>query len=109
MTAATVAPPVPQHQVALAKANRIRLQRCELKRRIGALPREEGARRVANLIVEPDELVENMRVAELIQAIHRYGQLYTDRTLRRAKVTPLATVGRLTERQRLALHFQLEV
>jgi hypothetical protein len=102
--ASTVAPAaMPQHMRALAEANRVRLARAALKRRIadGSLEAAEVARSC------PWE-VETMTVGELLRSQRRWGRARARKFLFGLGLNENRDLGRLTERQRLVLAVALE-
>jgi hypothetical protein len=84
-----------QRQDALRKANEIRTQRAVLKRDVTA--RRVSAR---DVLLEPPEFVETMKVYALLLAVPKAGRVKVDKALRRCGVSPSKTVGGLSERQR---------
>jgi len=94
----TVTTPLPQWQVALARADEVRIARARLKRAIAA-----GERTVAEVLAEAPDYTANMPVAELLQAQHRWGRRRVMRLLNSLAIHERRTVGRLTERQKRAI------
>lgn len=88
----------PQHLVALARANSVRLARAALKRRIA-----EGATTVAQVLSEVPEEVESMAVADLLACQRRWGVTRCRRFLSASRISETRLVGTLTERQRAEL------
>ena len=99
-TATAVA--APQHLRALEHANRIRLARAELKRRIGA-----GALSAAEVLSEPPPEVDSMSISELLMSQRRWGRARCRRLLVTLGVPENKRVGTLTDRQRAALAAEL--
>lgn len=95
-TATAVA--APQHLRALEHANRIRLARAELKRRIGA-----GALSAAEVLSEPPPEVDSMSISELLMSQRRWGRARCRRLLVTLGVPENKRIGTLTERQRVGL------
>jgi hypothetical protein len=93
----------PQHMEALAEANRRRLYRADLKRRIGC-----GARDIKDVILSDDPLIETMKVSELLCAQYRWGTSRTERLLRSVAIGYGRTFGQLTWRQRHMIVAALE-
>ena len=90
------APAAPQqHMRALARANRVRLARAELKRKIcsGAIP-------VADVIIECPWEASSMTIAELLASQRRWGASRTSKFLAGIGMAETKTVGSMTERQR---------
>ena len=99
MTAtAMIATPAPQHLQALERANRVRLARAELKRRI-----ESGATSAAEVILECPWEAETMAVADLLMSQRRWGQTRCRRFLAQVPMSENKAIGTMTERQRNAL------
>ena len=93
MTATT-----PQHMRALEQANRVRLARAELKRRITT-----GEVSAAEVILDCPWEAQSMAVADLLMSQRRWGSSRCRRLLAQVPVSETKQVGALTERQRLAL------
>jgi hypothetical protein len=83
---------------ALERANDVRLYRAQMKRDIKA-----GKRCPRAVLAAPGELVETMKVVDLLLAMPRVGRVKAHKVLGRARVSPSKTLGGLTERQRLEL------
>jgi hypothetical protein len=95
-TATAVA--APQHLRALEHANRIRLARAELKRRIQA-----GALTAADVLSESPPEVASMSISELLMSQRRWGRARCRRLLVSLGVPENKRIGTLTERQRAGL------
>ncbi len=95
-TATAVA--APQHLRALEHANRIRLARADLKRRIGA-----GKLTAAEVISSPPPEVASMSISELLMSQRRWGRARCRRLLVSLGVPENKRIGTLTARQRSAL------
>jgi len=93
----------PQHLVALARANRVRLARAALKRRIAA-----GETTVAEVLTTVPEEVESMAVADLLACQRRWGVTRCRRFLAGSMISETRLVGTLTERQRQELSRRLD-
>ena len=87
-----------QHMLALAQANRVRLARAALKRRVGA-----GEVHVADVILDPPSEAEGMTITDLLTSQRRWGATRCRKFLASLPLTETKTVGSMTERQRLAL------
>jgi hypothetical protein len=96
-TSAGIAPG-PQHLRALAQANRIRLARADLKRRVAA--QELTA---AEVIVSCPPSAEGMSVSDLLMSQRRWGRKRCRRLLLQLGVPENKELGTLTDRQRVAL------
>ena len=92
----------PQHMQALARANRVRLARAELKRQVA-----EGELSVADVVTECPWEAESMAIADLLMSQHRWGRTRCRRFLGAIFMSESKTVGSMTERQRHALAARL--
>lgn len=92
----------PQHLRALEHANRVRLARADLKRRIGA-----GAVTVAEVLTEPPAEVASMSISELLMSQRRWGRARCRRLLLSLGVPENKRIGTLTDRQLVALRVLL--
>lgn len=96
---AVASPPVGrQNMMALERANRIRLARAELKRRIAS-----GDLTVADVLLEPAEEVEGMEIVELLTSQKRWGATRCNKFLDSIGLPETKTVRSMTERQRSAV------
>lgn len=100
---ATIAPgqdtgAAPQHLVALQRANKVRLARAELKRRIGA-----GEITVGDVVLSAPWEAASMTVADLLMSQKRWGRTRCRKFLSAIPLSETKTVGALTERQRRAV------
>lgn len=106
MDAASIAPAsttasaisTPQHMQALARANRVRLARAELKRSIS-----RGELEVAEVIRECPWQTESMSLAELLTSQRRWGRTRARKFLQSLALSENKRVGTLTPRQRTLL------
>jgi hypothetical protein len=96
MTASPVK--VPQHMQALARANRVRLARAELKRAIA-----RGDVGVVEVIRECPWETESMTVAELLTSQRRWGRTRARKFLLGIAINENKRLGTLTARQRALL------
>jgi hypothetical protein len=104
--AATIAPAstrrtasqTPQHMQALARANRVRLARAELKRSIG-----RGEVNVAEVIRDCPWETESMTLAELLTSQRRWGRTRARKLLQALALSENKRLGTLTPRQRALL------
>ena len=92
-----------QHLHALARANRVRLARANLKRRVAAA--EISA---AEVVLTCPWEAHSMSVSDLLMSQRRWGRARCKRLLTSIQVPENKTVGSLTERQRLALAGMLD-
>ena len=93
----------PQHLRALEHANRVRLARAELKRRIAS-----GDTRVADVILECPWEAHSMELSELLMSQKRWGRERCRRLLLVLGIPENKQVRTLTERQRVALSAMLQ-
>ncbi len=106
MEAASIAPAptsvtpsqAPQHMQALARANRVRLARAELKRSIG-----RGEVEVASVIKDCPWETESMTLAELLTSQRRWGRTRARKLLQGVALSENKRLGTLTPRQRALL------
>src|SRR5512142_2177950 len=75
----------PQHMLALEKANRIRMERADLLRRMYALNSHDGALRASEYIQDPPDVLAGMTVADLLGRIRRFGPTSIRRVCGRAE------------------------
>src|SRR5580692_8798145 len=95
---ATVAPTDPQYMRALERANKVRLARAELKRRVAI-----GEIHVAEVILECPWEAHSMAVADLLMSQRRWGQTRCRKFLAQVPMSEKKTVGSMTDRQRRTL------
>jgi hypothetical protein len=86
----------PQHLRALEHANRVRLARADLKRRIGA-----GEVTVAEVVADHSAEVSGMTIADLLMSQRRWGRARCRRLLLTLGVPENKRIGTFTDRQRL--------
>jgi hypothetical protein len=89
---------VPQHMQALARANRVRLARAELKRTIA-----RGDVDVAVVVEESPWETESMTLAELLTSQRRWGRTRARKFLQALALNENKRLGTLTARQRSLL------
>lgn len=110
MQAASIAPvqttpstiDAPQHMQALARANRVRLARAELKRSIA-----RGDVEAADVIRDCPWETESMTLAELLTSQRRWGRTRARKFLLGLSLSENKRIGTLTERQRVLLTTEL--
>jgi hypothetical protein len=95
---ATIVPAPPQHMQALQRANKVRLARAELKRRIAA-----GEISASEVILECPWEADSMSVADLLMSQRRWGHTRCRNFLAGVPMSETKTVGSMTQRQRHAL------
>jgi hypothetical protein len=88
----------PQHLRALERANRVRLARADLKRRIAA-----GELDAAEVILSCPWQADSMVISELLMSQRRWGRTRCRRLLTALGVPENKRIGTLTHRQRIAL------
>lgn len=93
----------PQHMVALAEANRVRLARAALKRAVLG-----GDLDTAEVVRECPWEVDTMCVGELLRSQRRWGRTRTRKFLDSMNITENRPLGRLTLRQRALLASELD-
>lgn len=84
-----------QQLAALEKANGIRFARAQLKRDIRA-----GKIDVADIIENPPEILDTMKVIDLILAVPHVGRIKAHKAFNKIHASQAKTVGGLTDRQR---------
>jgi hypothetical protein len=95
---ATIAPAGPQYMRALERANKVRLARADLKRRIST-----GEIDVTDVLLQCPWETDSMAVADLLLSQRRWGQTRCRKFLAQLPVSEKKTIGSLTERQRQTL------
>jgi hypothetical protein len=103
MTQTATITPAPQPLRALERANRIRLARAELKRRIA-----DGELTAAEVILDCPQEASSWTVRELLISQRRWGMTRCRKFLDRNQIGELKRLGDLTERQRRLLVGQLD-
>ena len=88
----------PQHLRALEHANRVRLARAELKRRVAT-----QAKMVADIVLECPWEAESMELSDLLMSQRRWGRARCRRVLLTLSLPENKQIGTLTDRQRRAL------
>jgi predicted metal-dependent hydrolase len=88
----------PQHMLALERANRVRLARASLKRKVAA-----GRVDAAEVVLSCPWEVESMSVSELLMSQKRWGRTRCRKFLQSIGLLESKSVGSLTQRQRLTL------
>ncbi|MFL5900712.1 MAG: hypothetical protein ACJ75S_05885 [Solirubrobacterales bacterium] len=110
MDAASIAPAqttasrikAPQHMQALARANRVRLARAELKRSIA-----RGDLEAADVIRDCPWETESMTLAELLTSQRRWGRTRARKFLLGLALSENKRLGTLTSRQRALISTEL--
>lgn len=88
----------PQHLKALERANRVRLARAALKRRVAS-----GECSAAEVIMASPWEAESMSVSELLMSQRRWGRTRCRRILLSLGLPENKQIGTMTKRQRIAL------
>jgi hypothetical protein len=88
----------PQHMLALERANRVRLARAALKRKVAA-----GEVDVAEVVLTCPWETESMSVSELLMSQKRWGRTRCRKFLMSIGLSETKTIASLTERQRVTL------
>jgi hypothetical protein len=88
----------PQHLRALEQANRVRLARAELKRRVATQQTS-----VVEVIVACPWQAQSMSISDLLMSQRRWGRARCRRLLISLGITENKAIGKLTDRQRSAL------
>jgi hypothetical protein len=87
-----------QRMDALARANRIRSERAQLKRDL-----RSGRLSIQALLRNPPEYIETAKVFDLMLAVPKYGRVKVNKILAHCRIAPSKTIGGLSERQRTEL------
>lgn len=95
--------PGPQHLRALERANRVRLARAELKRRIA-----DGELTAAEVLLTSPWEADSMAIGDLLMSQRRWGSTRCRKFLAIFRIVETKRVGSLTERQRMAMAAQLD-
>jgi hypothetical protein len=88
----------PQYLRALERANKVRLARAELKRRVAT-----GETSVAEIVLQCPWEAESMTVADLLVSQRRWGVSRCRKFLAQVPMSETKTVGTMTDRQRRTL------
>ena len=83
---------------ALARANRVRLARADLKRQVA-----EGEITVGEVVLTCPWEAESMAIADLLMSQHRWGRTRCRTFLAAIPMSETKTIGSMTDRQRHAL------
>ena len=88
----------PQYMRALERANKVRLARADLKRRVAT-----GETSVAEVVMECPWEAQSMSVADLLMSQRRWGVSRCRKFLAQIPMSETKTVGTMTDRQRRTL------
>ena len=80
---------------ALDRANRIRVQRAQLKRAL-----KSGATTFDQVLVDPPDYVLTAKVYDMLLSVPRLGRVRAGRLLTQCRISQAKTIGGLSERQR---------
>lgn len=83
---------------ALRNANGIRIHRASLKRDLKA-----GRVSLVDLLADPYEEIETMKVLDLLLATPKYGRIKANKLLQMCRISPSKTIGGLSDRQRVEI------
>lgn len=84
-----------QRMDALQKANDIRTKRAQLKRDL-----KGGRIKIHDLLLEPPEYVDTMKVFDAMLATPKYGRVKVQKILVQCRISPSKTIGGMSPRQR---------
>jgi hypothetical protein len=84
-----------QRMEALSQANEVRTYRAILKRDLKA-----GRVNVVDLLVEPPEMIETMKIFDLMMAVPKLGRTKVNRILSRCRISTSKTIDGMSARQR---------
>lgn len=84
-----------QRMDALGRANEIRTYRAQLKRDLKA-----GRLNIHDLLRNPHEKLETMKVFDLLLSVPKYGRVKVKKMLDTCRISPSKTIGGMSERQR---------
>jgi hypothetical protein len=98
MNATAIIAPPPQYMRALERANKVRLARAELKRRVCMDELD-----VAEVILDCPWEAHSMAVADLLMSQRRWGQTRCRKFLAQIPMSEKKTIGSMTDRQRRTL------
>jgi hypothetical protein len=96
--AGTIPEAGPQYMRALERANKVRLARADLKRRVAT-----GETSVAEVVLECPWEAQSMSVADLLMSQRRWGVSRCRKFLAQIPMSETKTVGTMTDRQRRTL------
>lgn len=86
---------IQQRMSALQHANHIRTYRASLKRDLKA-----GRVNIQEVLLNPSENVDTMKVVDLLMAVPKLGRVKIDKMVRSVPMSYSKTVGGMSERQR---------
>jgi hypothetical protein len=83
---------------ALNRANEVRVQRAELKRRL-----KDGTASIHAILEDPPDYVLTAKVYDMLVAVPKFGRVKASRFLNQCRISQSKTVGGLSDRQRAEL------
>jgi hypothetical protein len=83
---------------ALHRANEVRVQRAELKRRL-----KDGTVAIRDILEDPPDYVLTAKVYDMLVAVPKFGRVKASRFLNQCRISQSKTVGGLSDRQRAEL------
>jgi hypothetical protein len=89
-----------QYMQALGEANRIRMARAVLKRKLKA---DKSLSLAISVLRDPPEYVRTMRIGDFLTALHRIGEMKAGTILNSVEASPNRSLEALTKRQRGAI------
>jgi hypothetical protein len=98
MNATATIAPAPQYMRALERANKVRLARAELKRKVSMDEID-----AAEVILACPWEAQSMAVADLLMSQRRWGQTRCRKFLAQVPMSEKKTIGTMTDRQRRTL------
>jgi hypothetical protein len=87
-----------QRMEALSRANEVRVQRAELKRRLKA-----GESSIDAVLADPPDYLLTAKVFDMLLAVPKFGRVKATRCLNQCRISQSKTVGGLSDRQRAEL------
>lgn len=87
-----------QRKAGLERAAKVRAERAALKKSL-----KDGSVKIADVLVSDDDVIGKTKVAQLINALPRYGKARTAQLMERIGIAENRRVAALTERQRTEL------
>jgi hypothetical protein len=102
MNATATIAPAPQYMRALERANKVRLARAELKRKVSMDEID-----AAEVILSCPWEAQSMAVADLLMSQRRWGQTRCRKFLSQIPMSEKKTIGSMTDRQRQTLAAKL--
>lgn len=91
-----------QRRRALLVANEVRAFRAQLK-----IDLKAGRKQVSDLLLEPPEKIETMKLFDLLVAAPKYGRVKVNKLLNTCRISPSKTVGGMSQRQRTEIIHRL--